>query len=132
MTRKANGLPLTLVNRYVMAAKKSAKSRAEKIAAEEARVVVNFSTHYATSPDDLVDLIFPWIGTPGVGGGGGGEPEPESSTVEEWQKAIVKEIHVALCKKSRKYAREVAALKHNGKLLIAAIAGYIAASIGTS
>jgi hypothetical protein len=41
-------------------------------------------------------------------------------------------VHSALCRRSKKYAKEVAALKQNGKLLIGAIAGYIAASVGVA
>lgn len=47
-----------------------------------------------------------------------------------WRDLIIAEIHIALCQRKKKYQREVAALKKNIDLLIAAIAGYVAASLG--
>lgn len=56
--------------------------------------------------------------------------EPEMLEVLAWQALILKEIHVAICGRDKKYRREVTALKENGRLLIGAIAGYVAASFG--
>jgi hypothetical protein len=54
------------------------------------------------------------------------------TTVASLKTEILRQLHLALCKRSKKYAKEVAALKRNIKLLIAAISGYLAASTGFS
>jgi hypothetical protein len=56
--------------------------------------------------------------------------ESETLEVLAWQTLILQEIHAAICGRDRKYRREVTALKKNGRLLIGAIAGYVAASLG--
>lgn len=60
-------------------------------------------------------------------------PAPkESETLEvlAWHALILREIHAAICLRDKKYRREVSALRDNGRLLIAAVAGYVAASLG--
>ena len=52
--------------------------------------------------------------------------------VATWQRLIFKQLHIALCTRSKKYTKEVTALKQNARLLIAAIAGYVAASAGVT
>ena len=63
-----------------------------------------------------------------VGELAGGAPPPSSP----WRDVILQEIHLALCEHSKKYAKEVKALASNGRLLIGAIAGYVAAILGWS
>jgi hypothetical protein len=52
--------------------------------------------------------------------------------VVSWRNLILSEVHEALCQRKAKYKEEVAALQRNGNLLIAAIAGYVAASVNVA
>jgi hypothetical protein len=61
-----------------------------------------------------------------------GEIAAGAPVSSSWRDAILQEIHLALCERSSKYAKEVKALGSNGRLLIGAIAGYVAAVIGWS
>lgn len=48
--------------------------------------------------------------------------------VASWKMLIIKELHIALCSRSKKYAKYVTALKENANLLIGAVAGWLAHS----
>jgi len=56
--------------------------------------------------------------------------EKKRGEILSWQILILSEIHLALCVRNKKYAKEIATLKNNAKLLISAIAGYVAAAVG--
>jgi hypothetical protein len=61
------------------------------------------------------------------------KPTIETGTEEQvvsWKILILQQIELALCTRSKKYAKHVAALKKNDGLLISAIAGYVAKSAG--
>jgi hypothetical protein len=55
-----------------------------------------------------------------------------AESVATWHNLVIIEIHEALCVRSRRYKAAVAELAHNAKLLIAAIAGYLAAVFGVA
>jgi len=56
----------------------------------------------------------------------------EQRKVESWKRLILHELRDALCNKKTKYSKSMSDLKKNGNLLIAAVAGYVAALVGIS
>ena len=68
----------------------------------------------------------------GVGLGGFFRQKYGALTNDTLRLLILEEIHKAFCIHSRRYKKELAELRHNTQLLIAAIAGYIAASFGVA
>jgi hypothetical protein len=115
-----------LVKQYLRYARKVAKSTNERGALEEASWIVEsdgnggsnlFGTE--TRLDDLLQGRRILLG----------KAELESGAWEHWKTLIFSEIHVALCTRRKKYASEVKALKNNSRLLIGAIAGYVAATV---
>jgi hypothetical protein len=134
MRKHMPSLPVNLVNEYIKRARKAARSPSEREAVAEASILTAEKGKGRPRPrvlslgmlgDQLDDLF--WTGRISLG-----TISRETREVLSWKDAILREIHIALCRGSRKYAKEVATLKSNGRLLIGAIAGYVAASIGVS
>jgi hypothetical protein len=109
-----------IVKEYVKRARKSAKTPSQQSAVAQAALLIEERGNlFAFGLQEL----FPKQR----------QRNPSSISPEvPWRNAILKEVHIALCSRSRKYAKEMAALKGNVKLLIGAIAGYVAASIDGS
>jgi|GEM_PF-6082682 len=109
------GLTYALVNQYIAEAQAVAKSETERLAVQLAAKMNAPSTGIKRKRNPHV------------------EPKNESKAEKEvrsWEDLILEEIHTALCTERKKYRKEVADLKHNAKLLIAGIAGYVAAKLG--
>lgn len=106
-----------LVNRYIGNAKLVAASQTERWA-------VRLAMKMNAPPPRVLKVVRNPI-----------EPRKKSTIekrVDYWQDLILKEIHTALCKKSKRYSKEVAALKHSGEVLILAISAGVAKAIGVN
>src|SRR5215469_10059643 len=95
-----------LVNRYIGSAKLVAESQAERWAV---RLAVKMNAPPSRVPRVARNPIVPR------------KKSIVEKRVDHWQDLILREIHTALCKKSKRYSKEVAALKHSGEVLILAI-----------
>ena len=137
MNKTARSLPISLVREYIEAAAKTASSASEKEAVAQACLLADDD---GTLMEPRAFSLFYKAGASGLAKSLGDESlevnseniREESLEVDSWRNAIFREVHIALCRRSRKYAKEVATLRQNGKLLIGAVAGYVAASVGVS
>ena len=139
-------LSRSIVNDYIETARLRAHSLSEVVAVAEALEITQLPFGPDTYQAALTGAVISDTSRrlKGHGGGGGegrdrvkrrGGPHVKASArkdVVAWKKLILKQLHIALCTRSSKYAKEVAALKLNAKLLIAAVAGYVAASVGVA
>jgi hypothetical protein len=129
----AESVTAELVARYVAAGESAASSEIEEMALLEAGRIVREMTFLGDQPIYLAASAEPDADTmKDEASSRRDAPEFRQVTIESWKRVILKQLHIALCQRSRRYRSEVNDLKKNGKLLIAAITGYVAAKVGAA
>jgi hypothetical protein len=109
-----------LVNRYIKSAKPFAKSKTELLAIQLAVKLNSPPPHYRRKYKKSGGKF---IGT--IHAAAEKQSKPEK-TVRTWREFIVKEIHATLCKKSSRFKKEFAVLKHSGEVLVLYISSTVA------
>jgi hypothetical protein len=119
-------VPLSLVNDYIKRARLVAMTPTEKAAVEAADklahqepAVDRKSRRLPKGKRPLQQITPDSIGH-----------QSPADEIEGWKALIFKQLYMALCKHSRKYATEVSVFKRGAELLIGAVAGYVASSLG--
>lgn len=119
-----------LVFDYIEAARNQATSLSERIAVEEAEVLASDVQVFGrTGSGDRKNLASLQVK---VAERADEDARNAAVNVVNWKKLILKQLHLALCSRSTKYAKEVGVLKDGVKYLIGAVAVVVATTLGVS